>query len=93
MEGIIMFSNIGGKIKGFAKFLCWFGIILSVVRGIQDIFSAADYDPFSAASVISGLIAMCIGAVCSWLASLVLYGFGQLVENSDDIKRRLYSKY
>ena len=29
-----MFSNIGGKIKGLAKFFCWLGIIASVIAGV-----------------------------------------------------------
>ena len=29
-----MFTNIGGKIKGLAKFLCWVGIIISVILAI-----------------------------------------------------------
>ena len=29
-----MFENIGGKIKGLAKVVCWIGIILSVITGI-----------------------------------------------------------
>ncbi len=101
-----MFSNIGRKIKGLAKFLCWFGIILSVVFGFLIIFNTVNlsfndnYGSYyrnaasavNAASVIAGLLVMGIGSVCSWLSSLVLYGFGQLVENSDDIKQRLYSQ-
>lgn len=67
-----MFDNIGGKIKGFAKIIAWLGIILSVIFGLLSIEEG-------------GIMIMIIGSVSSWLGSLVLYGFGQLVENSDKL--------
>lgn len=73
-----MFENIGGKIKGLAKVTCWIGIVASVILGI--ILIAADED-----LVLTGIITAAIGAVASWVSSFVLYGFGQLVENSDRV--------
>ena len=104
-----MFNNIGKKIKGLAKFICWLGIIASVLLGILVIFGGANlvnsfnsyyrgsyyayYDNgVSTASVISGLVVMVIGGVFSWLGSLALYGFGQLVDNSDAIRDELANK-
>lgn len=67
-----MFDNIGGKIKGFAKIVAWLGIILSVIIGLLSLATG-------------GLLIMIIGCVSSWVGSFVLYGFGQLVENSDKL--------
>ncbi len=76
-----MFENIGGKIKGLASVVCILGIIGSVISGI----SIIDYDG------LSGFLIMVLGSVFSWAGSFVLYGFGQLVDNSDIIAGRMGS--
>ena len=68
-----MFSNIGGKIKALAKVICWLGIIASIFVGLLFL----DKNP------LGGLLWMVLGSLSSWIGSFVLYGFGQLVENSD----------
>ena len=70
-----MFKNIGGKIKALAKVICWIGIIGSVLAGIG--MMVADED-----MIVYGLLIMPIGALMSWIGSFMLYGFGELVENS-----------
>ena len=70
-----MFNNIGGKIKTLAKVICWIGIIASVIGGIATM--AMDED-----MIIFGLLGMPVGALASWIGSFMLYGFGELVENS-----------
>ena len=70
-----MFKNIGGKIKGVAQFVTWLGIMASVV-----IFLILKND-----NVLLGFVLLIVGCVGSWLSSLCLYGFGQLIENSDII--------
>ena len=70
-----MFDNIGRKIKGLAKIFAWTGIIGSAVVGVCS----------AAATGIAGLLVAVIGALLSWAGSFVLYGFGQLVENSDQL--------
>lgn len=77
-----MFDNIGGKIKGLAKLVCWLGIIMSVISGI--VLSAASE------SGIGVLIAIG-GSVLAWIGSFFTYGFGQLVQNSDILVGRVDS--
>ena len=72
-----MFENIGGKIKGLAKVVCWIGIILSVITGILAIAAQGS------AGFIPGIAIIIVGALGSWVGSFVLYGFGEMVENSD----------
>ncbi len=72
-----MFNNIGGKIKGLATVLTSAGIIASCIIGIIYILSG-DGD-----NVLQGFLILAIGSLSSWLGSFLLYGFGQLVENSD----------
>ena len=84
-----MYNNIGGKIKGLAVFLAWVGNILSILSGIGILSTTSkvgyysDSDLISGAGSLVGLITIVVGCLLSWVGSLVLYGFGQLVENSD----------
>ena len=77
-----MFNNIGGKIKAVAKIECWAGIISSVITGIDLISSEEEF------LVFLGIIIMISGSIAAWLGSFLIYGFGQLVENSDIIAGR-----
>ena len=69
-----MFSNIGGKIKGLAKWSCWMGIIASLIVGI-----IANKLHFGVR-----LTLIVVGSLISWLSSLALYGFGELI---DEVKK------
>lgn len=73
-----MFDNIGGKIKTLAQVVTWIGIIASVISGIVLMSIAEEM-------IFVGLMVMIFGALMSWVSSFVLYGFGQLVENSDKL--------
>ena len=73
-----MFNNIGSKIKTLAQVLTWIGIIGSSISGI--VLMAEDEDLIAA-----GLLTIIFGCLFSWVGSFLLYGFGQLVENSDRI--------
>ena len=68
-----MFSNIGGKIKTMMTINCWLLIILSLIIGISMLISGA---------VLSGVIVLIAGPIAAWESTSVLYGFGELVENS-----------
>ena len=84
-----MFSNIGGKIKTLAKVLCWIGIVASVIGGITFDFiyiSTTKMDGLNfVIGIVAGLLIAMLGALISWVGSFVLYGFGQLVDNSDTL--------
>ena len=89
-----MFENIGGKIKGLAKIICWLGIIICVITGIVLFSQAGDTYNRSAKTtlIVTGLLIMVGGSVLSWVSSFVLYGFGELVENSSTIATNMNSK-
>ncbi|MBR2473091.1 MAG: hypothetical protein IKB44_03995 [Clostridia bacterium] len=70
-----MFDDIGGKIMKLAMVVAWIGIVCSIIWGLVMMPRAG----------IIGIIYAGIGALVSWVGSFVLYGFGQLVENSDII--------
>lgn len=69
-----MFDNIGGKIKALAEVVCILGIILSIIGGF--IIIAEN-------SGLLGFMFMVIGSLGSWVSSFTLFGFGQLIENTD----------
>ena len=76
-----MFDDIGGKIKTLAVACTIIGIIASVIVGF--IFFAED-EPGIGIAVIIG------GAAVSWVSSFVLYGFGELIDNTDEIRSELH---
>ena len=86
-----MFKNIGGKIKGLAKFFCWLGIVVSVIIGVTMIVGAImggpkpSYGRFTttnSAMIVAGVLVIVFGSLLSWVGSFALYGFGELVDNS-----------
>lgn len=70
-----MFDNIGSKIKKLAELLCWIGMLLSIIGGVILMYAVDSLVPVGTAIVF-------IGPLLSWISSFVLYGFGELVENS-----------
>lgn len=77
-----MFDNIGKKIKILAYVLTWVGIIASVITGI------AMMNSFDSIVKTIGLIVLIVGSLLSWASSFIIYGFGQLIENTDIIAGR-----
>lgn len=73
-EEDFMFENVGGKIKAVATVMTWIGIAGSVISGIATMV---------AVSFIMGIVIAVVGSLCSWIGALVLFGFGEMVENSD----------
>lgn len=77
-DSIGMFGNIGGKIKTLAQVVTWIGIIGSVICGF--VLMGIDED-----LIFTGFIIALLGSLSSWVSSFVLYGFGQLIENTDKL--------
>ena len=70
-----MWDNIGGKLQGLAKFVCWFGIIAAVVAGIIC---------FGNNQALAGIVYIVVGGLSAWIGSWAMYGLGivvQYVEN------------
>lgn len=77
-----MFQNIGRKIKLVVKFFCWVGIIASIILGIVIMNGRSEF------AGIMGAVVAIVGSLFSWLGSILIYGFGQLIENSDILVAR-----
>ena len=71
-----MYDNIGGKIKNWAIWIFIVEAIAAVIGGITLIVID---------STLVGLLTILFGPIAAWVSSWLLYGFGQLVENSDII--------
>jgi uncharacterized OB-fold protein len=75
-----VYNNIGTKIKELAKFIAWMGIIGSAIICI--ILFVVDDD--MAGICIGVLIG---GSLISWISSLFMYGFGELINKTTEIAR------
>ena len=75
-----MFDNIGGKLKGLATVEVCLGILGSVISGIALMVSV---------NFFVGLLTIVFGSVLAWVASWLIYGVGEAVENSEEILRKL----
>lgn len=82
-----MFENIGQKIKGLSKIIFTAGVILAVIIGII-LFCLLIEDGVLA--VLSAVACIGIGILLSWLSVMLLYGYGDMVQNISDIRNQLY---
>ena len=91
-----MFNHIGRKIKTWAKIQCWIGIILCVIAGVsfisqgdlpiqQTVSSGYAYVSHSISGVGIGILVIVLGSLLSWIGSWVTYGFGSIVENTEQL--------
>ena len=80
-----MFDNIGRKIKTIAAVMGLVGGLASVIRGGMILFAGDN-----AETIITGLLVLLLGSLASWGVSLLVYGFGQLIENSNQTVRKLH---
>ena len=98
-----MFDNIGEKIKSSAIVLLVIGIIASLILGISQISNAVETSKYSSyfssyagtvegASVLGGILTIVFGSIISLIASYILYGFGQLIDSTQNIEKKLSSQ-
>ena len=73
-----MFDNIGKKIKKIAQIECWAGIASYILLGLILLFE-------NEIKIYVGILIMGVGSFLSWIGSLMIYGFGQLIENSNEL--------
>ena len=88
-----MFNNPGKKLKSLAKLIFWLAIVLNVLLflGIYGgMVSEAGTDGDALALIVSIVLGLLIGALIGWLSSILLYAFGELIE---DIHSGEYTTY
>ena len=81
-----MYKNVGRTIKILAKVLFGVGIGISVLIWMVCLFKgASEHNDLSDAFMVVGIATLILGSLASWVNSILLYGFGSLVENSMEI--------
>jgi len=87
-----MWDNISEKIKILAKVIAWLGIISSVIGGIILISQGVkiNHNSWNGSGgglfILSGIGTLIVGPILSWIGSFFMYGFGELIENSEAIR-------
>ena len=68
-----MFKNVGRKLKDIASVITYIGIAFSVILGILMI---------KPLGILFALLIIAVGSFISWISSIGIYAFGELVDNS-----------
>lgn len=77
-----MFGNVGNKIMNCAIVIMCIGFTAAVISGLYIIFSAT-----TGAGIGIGLLTGVGGCLMTWISGLVLYGFGKLVDNTEQLNK------
>ena len=87
-----MFENPGKKIKVVAQIFFW---CISIIGSIALIisFAVSEYDTNTnfVLSFLTIVITILLIWLFSWISSLLLYGFGELIENTTDTADYTYT--
>ena len=71
------YADIGKKIKGWARWIFIVEAIASVIGAIVMLFTAED-----GGMIFAALLTLILGPVLAWVASWILYAFGELVDKT-----------
>jgi cytochrome b subunit of formate dehydrogenase len=77
-----LFSNPGKRIKDLVFWIFIAQIIVLIITGIILMYLSSDIDD---PLFIIGILLAILSLAISWISNIVLYGFGELVENSKHI--------
>ena len=80
-----MYNNIGKKIKTLAKIACIIIAVTWVIIGFVLIF----YRYSSPFLRLIGLLTIFTGPFFAWIGSFLLYGYGELIEQTTEIKEEI----
>lgn len=82
---LIVFEDIGAKIKAVTKVFCWVSIIVSVIAAFVMFYMAGE--SYSTEGFYNGMgwVFLIVLPLGSWLTSLFVYGFGELIERTTEI--------
>mgnify|MGYP003310986086 CR=1 FL=1 len=83
-----MYNNIGRKIKGLAKIIAYGGIVLCIIGGLSAFFILSD-EYYTEDIAFIGIIVAVVGSIMCWLSGFFVYGFGELVDQTQQINAKL----
>ena len=82
-----MYKNVGKKIKFFAALWVFINIVVLVFLGtVLIVYGIGDKLKFG---ILIGAAIIVIGSFLCWYGSLALYGYGQLIENTQVIREKI----
>ena len=96
-----MYNNIGKKIKILSNINCILGCVLSLIFGLVLVLEGVKYSLMSEQIHIEeipvladklpliGLLVFVLGCLSSWVGGFIIYGFGELVDQSTATTREL----
>lgn len=70
-----LYTNIGGKLKNFAKWTFIFEAVAAIIAGFIMLIEDEELIPFALLTVVCG-------PLIAWVSSWLLYAFGELVEKT-----------
>lgn len=76
-----MFKDVGKQIKTFATILFWLSIVGFVIAGLT----------FLGAGNLFGIFFLLAGPILACVSNMFLYGFGELIDKTASIERKLNS--
>ncbi|MBQ8177844.1 MAG: hypothetical protein IJ033_01500 [Clostridia bacterium] len=82
-----MFDDIGNKIKKLAKVMYIIEVLCCVIIGIVIFILSATEN--NGLTILYGLLILILGPIFAWLATFVLYAFGDLVDNVAAIRNKV----
>ena len=80
-----MFTRVGKKIKAVATVLFYIMAVSAVISAFFVIFNYNSVIGVGNA-ILLGILIVLLGCLLAWLSSISLYGYGELVDNSEIIK-------
>ena len=78
-----MYNNIGGKIKGLAQTMFIFEAIGAIITGVVLMATGEDL-------TLYGFLTLVCGPIVAYVGSLILYAFGELVEDIHAMRNKYY---
>ena len=86
-----MFSNSGRKIKITAMVMFWILFVLCACVAIWYFVLGAQYatsfhSEYSPIYIVTGIFLLVFGGVSAWISSIILVGFGNVVEDTAAMK-------
>lgn len=96
-----MFKNIGRKIKSYAKVVFAIGVILSVISSLVGAFAVGALLADASGEVFLGILAgfflfvvsAFISCLFAYLSVMFIYGYGDLIDNTEYIKKYTEDMY
>ena len=95
-DGQGMYSNVGNKLCVIAKVVFWIGVVYHAINCILGIVGSVSaigggwaglVASVNGVGIVSALISAALGVFVFWIASLCIYGFGQIVTKITEDKK------